>query len=285
MDDLKMISLEKKGFWGVILGNIRTLMIVLILFTVVVVMTTDIKLVTISSITDLGLEFFILLISSYMMYVCCADGGIERGFRTSTYLESKKRYEELKTRIEENYIEQLRDFCEMYVSDELKRSRKKILASVCITYDEYEKEYLKLSNGEVRAIKSLTARQKTAIINATKLRRIKITPDMLLTHGRVPLARSPLAFSPEACKGLTFGVKFVKMALISACMTLIALDVIIEPSWTVFAQVCLKLVTVVINGVDGDKEGFRNIAVHSVNYTNAQSQLLLQAINYAEKNF
>lgn len=284
MNDLQILPLEKRSFSKLILGNIRTLMIALILFTVVVVMTTDIKLVTISSITDLGLEFFIILVASYFMYVCCADGGIERGFRTSAYIDSKRRYDELKATIEDNYIEKLGAFCEAYIADELKRSRKKLLTSACISYDEYERDLLKLSPKEVRALTTLTERQKTAVIKATKLRRIRLTPDMLLTQGRTSRSRSPLAYSPEACKSLTFGAKFVKMALISACMTLIALDVIIEPSWTVFAQVCLKLVTVVINGVDGDKEGFRNIAVHSVNYTNAQSQLMLQAINYAEKN-
>lgn len=284
MNDLQTLPLEKRSVSKLILGNIRTLMIALILFTVIVVMTTDIKLVTISSITDLGLEFFIILVSSYMMYVCCADGGIERGFKTSTYIESKKRYDELKAKIEENYIEKMGEFCEDYIAEELKRSRKKILSSACISYEEYEREFLKLSPREVRALTTLTERQKTAVIKASKLRRIRLTPDMLLTQSRTGRFRSPLAYSPEACKNLTFGAKFIKMALMSACMTLIALDIIIEPSWTVFAQVCLKLVTVVINGVDGDKEGFRNIAVHSVNYTNAQAQLMLQAINYAEKN-
>lgn len=284
LDDLKPIASEKKSLSRFLFANLRTVMIVLILFTVIVVMTTDIKLVTIKSITDLGLEFFLILVASYSMYVCCADGGIERGFKTSAYIEAEARYEELKARIEEGYISHMSAFCESYVEEELKRSRMKLLTSVCVAYDTYAERYMKLSRREIRKCSELTDRQKSAVIKANKIRRIKLTPEMILSRGKSVHSRSPLAYTPEACRGFAFGAKIVKMSFISACMSLIALDVILEPSWTVFAQVCLKLLTVVINGIDGDKEGFNNVAVHTVSYTNAQSQLMIQAIKFAEKN-
>ena len=69
MNEFEKISVERKKISQYIVGNARTLMIAFILFTVIVVMTTDIKLVTISSITDLGLEFFLLLFASYAMKI------------------------------------------------------------------------------------------------------------------------------------------------------------------------------------------------------------------------
>jgi hypothetical protein len=83
-------------------------------------------------------------------------------------------------------------------------------------------------------------------------------------------------------KKIAFSVKFLKMCFISVCMSLITLDVILQPSWTVFAEVCLKLTAVIINGFDGNREGFKNITVHTVNYVNNQSALMRQAIQYID---
>ena len=91
---------ERKKLSHHILGNARTFIIILILFTVIVVMTTDIRELTISSITDLGLDFFIVLFASYGMYVCCADGGVSAGYSTDIYKASVARFDELKTKIE-----------------------------------------------------------------------------------------------------------------------------------------------------------------------------------------
>jgi hypothetical protein len=105
---------------------------------------------------------------------------------------------------------------------------------------------------------------------------------MILTQGRIVRSRSGLPTDPEALKNIAFASKMVRMAFISVCMSLVAFDIILEPSWTVFVEVCLKLVTVIINGFDGHREGFDNITVHTVNYVNNQSSLMRQAIQYIE---
>jgi hypothetical protein len=98
MNELEKISLDRRKISQYIISNARTLMIAFILFSVIVVMTTDIKLVSISSIKDIGLEFFLLLFASYAMYVCCADGGTSAGFATDAYKSAEHRFMELKNR-------------------------------------------------------------------------------------------------------------------------------------------------------------------------------------------
>ena len=273
---------ERRKVSQYILGNARTLMIAFILFTVVVVMTTDIRLVTISSITDLGLEFFLLLFGSYGMYICCADGGINKGYATEIYKGSVARFDELKTRIEESMLTRMDEFCSHYVDEELKKTRMQYLSLVCIPYEVYIEKYVNLSKADVDALSDLTDSQKKAVKRANKVKRIKLTPERVMTLGKTVHTRSVLAITPEAMKNIAFSVKIVKMGFISVCMSLIALDVILEPSWTVFAEVCLKLAAVVINGFDGHRAGFNNITVHTVNYVNHQSSLMQQAIQYIE---
>ncbi len=280
--NFEMIPSERKRISQLILGNARTLMIVFILFVVVVVMTTDIKLMTISSLKDLGTTFFILLISSYAMYVCCADGGIKNGYETELYRTCTSRFDDLKKKVEEVALTRMNDFCNYYVDEELQRMRMHYLSVACIPYDEYMAKYVKLGNKEIKELTDLTSSQKKQVRKANSVRRIKLTPKMIMTQGRMFQTRSVFSPAPGTMKGIAFGVKFFKMSFVSVCMSLIALDVILEPSWTVFAQVCLKLFTVVINGFDGHKDGYNNITIHTVNYVNIQSSLMQQALKYVE---
>ncbi len=281
---LEPIASERKRVSQYIFANARPFLIAFILFTVIVVMTTDIKLVTISSLTNLGLEFFILLFCSYGMYICCTDGGVKNGYATDLYKNTVNRFDELKTKIQETCLPRMNDFCAYYIAEELKQMRMHSLSAACIPYDVYLDKYAKLGRKDINELTDLTSLQKKAVKKANRIRPIKLTPEMILSQGKTWHYRSALAATPGTMKNVAFTVKIFKMSFISICMPLIALDVIMEPSWIVFAEVCLKLFTVVLNGFDGHKDGYNNITVHTVNYVNAQCGLMQQAILYATTN-
>lgn len=284
--ELEKISAEKKKITQYILGNARTLLIVFILFSVVVVMTTDIKFLTISSIKDIGLEFFLILFASYAMYVTCADGGTASGLATDLYKESVTRFNGLKEQILENSrYSRMNEFCEHYIAEELKKSRMHYLIVASITYEDYLATYSKLSRNELKQRTELTDLQRKAIDKANRVKQIRFTPDMMTTmQGKSAFSRFVLYITPKAQRTFAFSTKFVKMSFLAIGMSLIALKVVLEPSWTVFAEVCMKLFTVVINGFDGRTTGYNNITVDTVNYTNAQSDLMQQAIQYIDAN-
>ena len=150
MNNLEQIP-ERKKLSQHILGNARTLIIVFILFVVVVVMTTDIKLVTVSSITDLGLDFFILLFASYGMYVVCADGGSKVGYSAQIYKNAVAKFDTCKQKIEESMLTKMDEFCDHYVDEELRKMRMQYLSVVCIPYDVYLEKYVSLGKKEVEA--------------------------------------------------------------------------------------------------------------------------------------
>ena len=261
-------------------------MIVFILFSVIVVMTTDITLVTISSIKDFGLEFFLLLFASYAFYVVNADGGTSAGLATDVYKESVKRFEELKAKVLENArYSRLNEFCAYFIAEELKKTRMQYLVVASIRYDEYLEKYAKLSGREVMALTELTELQKKAVIKANRVKQIRFTPDMMTTmQGKSAFTRFALSVTPKMYKNFAFGTKFIKMSFVAVGMSLIALQVILEPSWTVFAEVCMKLVTVVLNGFDGRTMGYNNIVVDTVGFTETQSDLMQQAIQYIDSH-
>lgn len=282
MSDFEKLP-ERKSLTHYILGNARTLIIAFILFTVVVVMTTDIKLVTISSITDLGLEFFLLLFGSYAMFVTCADGGIAKGYTTDDYKGCVARYDGLKGKIEDSYLSRMDDFCSHYCDEVLRKMRMQYLSVACISYDVYMDKYVALGRKDIDAL-SLSDPQKKALKRANSVKRIKFTPEMLMTRGKTIHTQFALPTAPGTVKSYIFCAKIVKMGVISVCMSLIACEIVLDPSWTVFAEVCVKLAAVIINGFDGHKEGFNNITVHTVNYVNCQSSLMQQAMQYIDAN-
>lgn len=283
MNDLQLIPAERNKISRLFIGNARTVIMVFILFTVVVVMTTDIRFVTISSIKDLGLEFFLILFSSYSMYICCADGGIKSGYDTDSYKEAVNRFNDLKRKIEDSMLSLMNEFCIHYVDEELKNTRMQYLSTACISYDIYMEKYAKLGKREVAFLTELTSFQKKAVIKANRVRRIRLEPNKILTLGKTVNTRSAFVTSPGTMKNIAFGMKMFKMSFVSFSMSLIAFDIILEPSWLVFAEVCLKLATVVINGFGGHKDGFINITVYTVNYVNNQSALMQQALLYNEQ--
>lgn len=286
MNELEIIPTEKKKLSQFVLGNARTLLIVFILFSVVVVMTTDISEITVTSVWDLGLEFFVLLFSSYAMYVCCADGGTSAGRATDSYKEAANRFTELKNRLLENgRYSRVNDFCTYYIAEDLKKTRMQHLIVASVAYEEYLEKYVKLSRSELKKQTELTELQQKAINRANRVRQIRLTPDMITTmQGKSAFTRFVLYITPKTHMKFAFGAKFVKMSLVAFGMSLIAFKIILEPSWTVFAEVCIKLVTVVANGFDGRVTGYNNIAIDTVNYTNAQSDLMHQAIQYIDSH-
>lgn len=286
MNELEKMPLEvgeKQKFTRYISRNARTFIIVFILFAVVVVMTTDIRFVTAADISELGSDFFLLLFCSYAMYITCVDSGSRGGENAEAYHNAKGRFNGLKKRIIESDMQgRLHEFCNHYIDEDLKSARLYYLAVAGISYSEYIEKYANLSKKCVDNLPSLTDKQKSAIKKANNVKPIKFTPEMILGEQGSSRRRLLLGLTPNTKKNIAFGTKFVKMSLVAICMSIIAFDVILEPSWVVFASVCIKLVTVVMNGFSGYQEGFANIAVDTVNYVNNQSDFMVMAIQYIE---
>ena len=285
MTNFEKIDVAKKKVGKTFMNNIGLFMSVVLIFAVIVIMTTDIHLVSLAEITSLGLDFFLLLFCSYSMYICLADTGSKTGLSTLKYIESVDKFGEMKNRIfEGNMQNRLLDFCNYYTSNELQNVKTSIIAMVGLSYNDYRDKYMHLDDKGIDAIKELTSAQKKAVKKANKVKPVKLTPEMILRQGRSARRRSPLEINPVTKKNVHFGFKFVQITALSLGMSLIAFDIITEPSWVIFASVCLKLLSIVLNGFGGYKAGYDNIVIDTVNYTDAQTDLMQQAIQYIRAN-
>lgn len=287
MNELEVIKFEDtkkkiaKGFinYGGIFVSIC------LMFAVIMIVTTDVKVGSLKDLADLGMDFFLLLFCAYASYISCSDSGMRAGLATDTYNQTLKNFNEWKDKIVKGNMQvKLAEFCRNYILDDLKNVRMSYLAVVGLSYQHYEETYMTMDDKEVDALPNISLAQKKAIKKANHTKPITLKPESILRHGRGSFHRSPLEMSPETRKGINYAVKFVQSSLIAFGMSIIALEIVIDPSWVVFATVCIKLVSVIYNCFSGYRIGYANIVVDSVDYMNAQIDLMQLAMQYIESN-
>jgi hypothetical protein len=253
------------------------------MFAVIMIVTTDVKITSFKDLADLGMDFFLLLFCAYAAYISCADSGMRAGLASESYTETLKKFNELKDKIVLSNMQcRLAEFCRYYILEEIKNVRMTHLAVVGLSYEQYLNNYASKDDIEIDALPGLSPAQKRAIKKSNNVKPISLSPETIMRHGRGAYHRSPLDMSPEKRKNITFGVKFVQSSLVAFGMSIIALDLVADPSWVVFATVCFKLVSVVYNCFSGYKTGLGNIVIDSVNYMNAQIDMMQEAIQYIE---
>lgn len=282
---IEQSTAAKKQIMRGVLNNTGIFVGIFIVFVVIVVYTTDIKLTSVFDWTALGLSFFVLLFCAFSMYVNCSDNGIRAGKQSDTYKSAKQTFDELKKRVVEGKMQgRLPEFCRYYIDEELRNARSNLLTEVGIDYEDYHNRYVGKDKDTLKQNKALSKTQIAAIIAANAVKPIKLTPEMILKRGRGSTHRKPIGIPPEAKRGMDYGMKFIKSSFTSILLAVIGLDVIVSPSWAIFAACLLKLFPVVLNGFMGYKSGYQNIVVDTVNYMNDQADLMRQLIHYVDEH-
>lgn len=282
-ENVRVENAKTKKAMKSFLNNAGIFVGVLITFVVVIIVTTDIRLASLTDLSSLGIDFFLLLFCTYSMHVSCSDSGMRAALLTESYNECCEHYDNRKTYlIDRGYQTGLYSFCRHYVAEELKNARMNIIAVVGFTYEEYEAMWAAADREHIIKCEKLTKAQKKALLKAKKIKPITLLPEMFMRKGRLDGNRLPLGTDPEKKKKIHFGVKLSTMVVLSLAITMVAFDVVKEPSWAMVATAFLKLVVVIFNGFTGYKFGYENIVIDTVNYIADQTDLLEESIKYIE---
>ena len=272
----KRVSKTMFGYGGIAVS------LFLCLVTIMVV-TTDIT-ISIRSAAEFSVDFFLLLFCAYASYICCSDSGMKAGKASSLYIDTLKKFEDIKQGIIKNKTHCiLGDFCKDYIATELKNAKTYYLVSAGIDYDEYVKKYASLEDDDIDAIGGLSTAQKKAIKSANAIKPIKLSPERIIRQGGSNIRVSPLSISPGTRRGISYSVKFVTSMAVAFGMSYIFLDELSDPSWATFVLVCIKVGSVLYNCFSGYKCGYENIVIHSVQFMQEQISLMQQAEIYAER--
>ena len=283
MEKMELDTVDRKKIIKSITTNSRTFIGAFIIFAIIVIMTTDVRLVTSSDFSKMGVNFFLLLVCTFSFYSLCADNGTKNGLIAQVYINALERFSALKRRIlNEHRYTKLNDFCTHYISEELKNVRIQYLSVAGIDYDVYLANFSKLSDEDVDLLTDLSILQKKAIKKANNVKPVKLTPKMIIQSSSDYHGRSPLPLSPKFKKRIMFGTTALKMIVFTATFTAITMEMFISPSWVMFVEICAKIMSVLINGYHGYKDGYGLIAEDTAGYLNCQSDLMEQSIHYID---
>lgn len=256
---------------------------VFIVFCVIVITTTDIRLASISEITNLGISFFLLLFCTYSMHVTCSDSGMKAGMESVVYKTAISTYDEKKRFLIDGDMQaHLHDFCHDYIARELKNTRMRYLAVVGFTYEEYTEKYMTMDKEQVLALE-LSKTQKRAILKANSIKPVTLTPEMFVRKISGDGRRAPLGINPRTKKKVHFASKFMSSLIISLGVVMVVIDVTKNPTWSVLATIVLETTVVITNGFSGYKFGFENIVIDTVEFVSDQTDLIDEAIRFIEK--
>lgn len=246
-----------------------------ILLVVIVVMTADIKVITIQRAADLSVSFFVLVFCSYGMYVNMYRSGMLAGEKTSSYKKVCEEYDQIRADLKKcNLQKRLTEFCIEYVEIEHRARIEEILLPADISWEEYD-TCRHLSKAEIME-KGYTRAQFCRIRAANRVRPIKLTPEMLYKQGRMPVKRGALHTQPAVKRRGDFIKKLVTTAMTSGATGFIAFELFSELTWRTVCSVSFKLLMVALTGYSGYTRGYDNIATDSVLYTQDQIDLLRQ---------
>lgn len=284
-ETMESFTNTKKRVTKSILSYAGTFISLLLIFIAIAVLTTEVNLTSAVEVVELGLTLFILIFCAYSMYVNLANSGEKAAKSGKAYIDTETKYDSTKKIIKDEKMQSRgSEFCNYWSREELKNTRCQFLDEVGIDFDVYMKSYVGKTKEELEQIKELSNAQIDAIVAANNIKAIKLTTDMFFKRGRGASGRKPLGIKPKTKKTISYIVKLITTILTMSITGVIALELIVNPTWATFAEVCLKILPIILNGIMGYKMGYENIAVDTVNYMLDQIDLMEEFIQYVRLN-
>ena len=225
---------------------------------------------------NMSLENSVLLVAVltlyyYTMYANAKDYGMKSAKTYKSYTAAVERNNTLKDKIiSQKMRSKLPDFCTKYIADELAESRDNILSPVGISLQDFNETYIKMTDAETASL--LNEEQADAVKEAKKLKPIRISSVDLMA--RVSLNRKmPLGVDPAKKHRALSITKFV-FCIVSAVTAGAIMLEYINFSFASVVAIVLQLLPGFVNMYFGFKRGFDRIAVDSVEYLEAKSDIL-----------
>ncbi len=285
-ETMESFTNTKKRVTKNILSYTGTFISLLLIFIAIAVLTTEVNLTSVVEVVELGLTLFILIFCAYSMYINLANSGEKAAKSGKLYIETEEKHIAKKKIIKDEKMQPRgSEFCSYWSREELKNTRCQCyLDEVGIDYDVYMKSYVGKTKEELEQMKELSQAQINAIVEANNVKAIRLSVDMFFKRGRGTSGRKPLGINPKTKKTISYIVKLITTILTMSITGVIALELIVNPTWATFAEVCLKILPIILNGIMGYKMGYENIAVDTVNYMLDQIDLMEEFIQYVRLN-
>ena len=261
-NDLLSLGDSIRSRFSALISNAGKVIAFITLAVAVLVTFTDIAF------SDLRSEGFtatltVMLFSAYLMYFSLEDAGEREGEESEEYRKASARYLEARGKITPDSIEALRAFCLDYSERELEYRRLGFLS---------ERGFSKRDYLDYKAGKEFSKRTKRVFKRADRLRAIRLTPSVLLSHSH-GITRADVV-DPRGKK--LFGA-LISLIPSTICMVFtVSIMLTAKENMTLSTVIdgLIKLSALPIVGLKGLIDGYSYAREDKTNWLNTKARLL-----------
>lgn len=207
------------------------------------------------------------------------DHGKLKGKNDPEYTEAVEEYQ--------NAIESIPDFCtedmisvycERYKERELSGYRRDLLMPFRIEEGEYQEKYLDMHFWQVVRLKK-SWKFRCAILKCNRAKAIPLTPTMILNEsGDSRSRRRALGPSGKQREKRDKRKQALSRAIVSFGGGAIAVSLIFDFSWHALAQWAVRILPIVAAIINGDNDGYDDIAVTEAEYKRDQTKFIKRMV-------
>lgn len=260
--DTELLGLNKRMREGYtyLIANLGKIVAVVTMIVAGMLVFTDIEFLGFDS-KEMTTTLALIIISSYVVYFSLEEAGERLYEEGEDYSRLKLEYTRAVEGISLDELTELREYCERYADEELIFRRRGALLSMGYTEEVLEA----FKRGEIKERK-----KKTQLMRISRMRRIKLTPEMLLCHGA---EGGEKIRDPKKGKFLLLAMKILPSTV---CMLFTASVVLSakELDTVTIIEGILKLSTLPIVGFRGYVNGYNYKKENEAEWLKTKTRLL-----------
>lgn len=217
---------------------------------------------------NFSLSFFLLLLSSYVIYASLFETGRTMG-------EREERYSALLVKRAALFADftlhgdtaSLAAFCKAFSEKETAARRRALLHEHFLDEDT-------LCAIRAKARGHRTRRERRALRALDGMKAVSLSPRALLAERPAVASHVPLALSPERKRIFRTASFLLPLSLFAALSVSVACEVLINPSPDAIVGYLLKLFTLLQSGIKGFRAGYFHVTEDKTEYVSEQCALL-----------
>lgn len=184
---------RQKSFMKIVGENLASYVCVMIFVLLIGFIWTDIGLNV--NVTSFITDSLISVVMFVLADICMAQIGSKAGKLDDEYIKIHNEYLDLRRVVMNAGIILMDAFCDWQIEVEYEYYMKKRCKALKIKYDEYMELYSEKSLEELKGL--LPAAKAAKVFALNQIKHIELTPEMLLTDGKVKNGRGGLGVSGE----------------------------------------------------------------------------------------
>lgn len=233
---------------------------------------------------EVGVAGAIICAASISIYILLREYMIRRGRRTEQWQDAFARVQRNNKEITERHLSPLtHEYCRAWEQERLDDAQNAVLERVGLSLADFRATWCKYSKGELKAVEGLTEAQKTAIIKAQNVRRMKYDERYLFDDENGGRQKSPSERMSTSTQNLVANIKTAVTTVITSFLSASFLqEVIFDFSAEAVISCVVKLALVAFSGAVGMISGYNFSAQKEVKEMTALADEQERCIKWCE---